>query len=113
MLVKVNSIRARYYTMSVVTINLSTLIQLVEGTAEIFGTELAVERTYTFTGANFAIFTWNGCMLEVYCDDKGFINTYLLDQQGVAKGSTRSSHVRCLGDANDHIHEHPCSIRKP
>jgi polyribonucleotide 5'-hydroxyl-kinase len=39
--------------------------QLLSGTAEIFGTELALNQIYTFTGTKAAIYTWNGCRLEV------------------------------------------------
>ena len=40
-------------------------MQLISGTAELFGTELAEKHTYTFRGAKAAIFTWHGCRLEV------------------------------------------------
>ncbi|KAJ9311222.1 hypothetical protein DTO271D3_8522 [Paecilomyces variotii] len=40
-------------------------IKLLDGTAELFGTELAASRTYTFTGTKAAIYTWHGCTLEV------------------------------------------------
>lgn len=40
-------------------------VTLVKGTAELFGTELAVNNEYTFTNCKFAIFTWHGCSLEV------------------------------------------------
>jgi polyribonucleotide 5'-hydroxyl-kinase len=39
--------------------------QLLSGTAEIFGTELAEKHTYTFRGTKAAIFTWHGCRIEV------------------------------------------------
>ena len=39
--------------------------QLVSGHAELFGTELAVQQPYSFTGTKAAIFTWQGCRLEV------------------------------------------------
>jgi polyribonucleotide 5'-hydroxyl-kinase len=39
--------------------------QLLHGTAELFGTELAESQTYTFSGTKAAIFTWYGCALEV------------------------------------------------
>lgn len=39
--------------------------QLITGTAELFGTELAESQTYTFTGTKAAIYTWHGCELEV------------------------------------------------
>ena len=38
------------------------------GAAEIFGTELALGNTYTFTATKAAIYTWNGCSLEVSGD---------------------------------------------
>jgi polyribonucleotide 5'-hydroxyl-kinase len=39
--------------------------QLLTGTAELFGTELALLQTYTFHGTKGAIYTWHGCELEV------------------------------------------------
>jgi polyribonucleotide 5'-hydroxyl-kinase len=55
---------------SSVTIKVQTTIlfltsKLLTGTAECFGTELAPERPYIFTGVKSAIFTWHGCTLEV------------------------------------------------
>ncbi|KAJ3000162.1 hypothetical protein HDV02_000445 [Globomyces sp. JEL0801] len=38
-------------------------IKLVEGNAELFGTELAIDVEYTFTARKLAIFTWKGCTL--------------------------------------------------
>ncbi|KAI9787186.1 MAG: Cleavage polyadenylation factor subunit clp1 [Geoglossum umbratile] len=40
-------------------------VKLLSGAAEIFGTELALNQTYTFTGTKTAVYTWNGCRLEV------------------------------------------------
>jgi polyribonucleotide 5'-hydroxyl-kinase len=41
-------------------------VQLVGGTAEIFGAEMSQRRAYTFTGpTQEAIFTWHGCTLQV------------------------------------------------
>jgi polyribonucleotide 5'-hydroxyl-kinase len=40
-------------------------LQLLNGTAELFGTELAESQTYSFTGTKAAIYTWHGCALEV------------------------------------------------
>ncbi|KAL8657342.1 MAG: hypothetical protein Q9226_002016 [Calogaya cf. arnoldii] len=40
-------------------------IKLVWGNAELFGTELALKQTYTFSGSKAAIYTWHGCTLEV------------------------------------------------
>ncbi|KAJ5740140.1 hypothetical protein N7493_000012 [Penicillium malachiteum] len=40
-------------------------VKLLNGTAELFGTELAESQTYTFSGSKGAIYTWHGCELEV------------------------------------------------
>ncbi|KZF23192.1 Clp1-domain-containing protein [Xylona heveae TC161] len=40
-------------------------VKLLSGTAEIFGTELAPNQTYTFSGAKAAIYTWHGCRIQV------------------------------------------------
>ncbi|KAE8149157.1 putative mRNA cleavage factor complex II protein Clp1 [Aspergillus avenaceus] len=44
-------------------------VKLLAGTAELFGTELAPSQTYTFSGTKGAIYTWNGCTLEVGAGD--------------------------------------------
>ncbi|KAJ1639747.1 Pre-mRNA cleavage complex II protein Clp1-domain-containing protein [Pavlovales sp. CCMP2436] len=41
------------------------IVSLLDGHAEIFGTELIAERRYTFSGVKLAVFTWHGCTLEV------------------------------------------------
>lgn len=38
---------------------------MTDGTGEIFGTELAKDRAYTFTRCKFALFSWHGCTIEV------------------------------------------------
>ncbi|KAI9262876.1 Pre-mRNA cleavage complex II protein Clp1-domain-containing protein [Helicostylum pulchrum] len=48
-----------------VEFNTKVSIKLQKGTAEIFGTELAVGVTYTFSGRKAAVYTWHGCTLEV------------------------------------------------
>ena len=40
-------------------------IKLVNGEAELWGTELAPNQTYNFSGYKGAIFTWRGCTIEV------------------------------------------------
>lgn len=43
------------------------LIQILDGQAEIFGTELVRNKTYTFgAGSKIAVFTWHGCTVEVW-----------------------------------------------
>ncbi|KAG5439283.1 hypothetical protein PCANB_001582 [Pneumocystis canis] len=40
-------------------------IEIKSGTAEIFGTELAIGPIYTFSGVKLALFTWRGCVIDV------------------------------------------------
>ncbi|CAK4033763.1 mRNA cleavage and polyadenylation factor CLP1 [Lecanosticta acicola] len=40
-------------------------VKLESGNAEMFGVELAPKQTYTFSGYKGAIFTWQGCQLEI------------------------------------------------
>jgi len=40
-------------------------VRLTKGSAEIFGTELALNTTYSFSGTKLSIFTWEGCSLEL------------------------------------------------
>mmetsp|Transcript_909 Transcript_909/g.905 ORF Transcript_909/g.905 Transcript_909/m.905 type:complete len:469 (+) Transcript_909:83-1489(+) len=40
------------------------IIYLIEGTAEIFGIELALNRKYCFHDDNIALFTWSGCKVK-------------------------------------------------
>ena len=44
---------------------LLTLLKLVSGTAEVFGSEIVSEQTYTFTGTKAAIFSYHGATLFV------------------------------------------------
>ncbi|KAJ8658142.1 hypothetical protein O0I10_006149 [Lichtheimia ornata] len=48
-----------------VEFNKKVQIKLLKGTAEIFGTEIAVGVSYTFTGRKVAVYTWHGCALEI------------------------------------------------
>ncbi|KAJ2519815.1 Cleavage polyadenylation factor subunit clp1 [Coemansia sp. RSA 1939] len=43
-------------------------IRLVQGHGEYFGAELGPEATYTFSGENGAVFSWEGCTLRVAGD---------------------------------------------
>ena len=51
-----------------VAFNKAYKVRLTRGNAEIFGTELAPNITYTFTGAKAAVFSWTGCSLELQGD---------------------------------------------
>ncbi|KAI9683588.1 MAG: Cleavage polyadenylation factor subunit clp1 [Trizodia sp. TS-e1964] len=41
-------------------------VKLVQGTAEIFGTELGLNQVYFFTGTKASVYTWHGCQIEVH-----------------------------------------------
>lgn len=46
--------------------------QLLSGKAEVFGTELAPEKPYTFfSGAKVAVYTWHGCSLKLVGNTEG------------------------------------------
>jgi polyribonucleotide 5'-hydroxyl-kinase len=40
-------------------------IALIKGTAEIFGCEMALHRKYNVDGANLAVYTWHGAIIDV------------------------------------------------
>ncbi|KAL9112222.1 MAG: hypothetical protein Q9187_007802, partial [Circinaria calcarea] len=40
-------------------------VKLLSGTAELYGTELALNQVYSFHGCKSAIYTWHGCRIEV------------------------------------------------
>lgn len=40
--------------------------QMIDGRGEMFGTELAKNRKYTFvSGSKVAVYTWHGCTIQV------------------------------------------------
>jgi polyribonucleotide 5'-hydroxyl-kinase len=47
------------------TVSTTNAVQLIKGTAELFGTELAPNQPYIFSGSKAAIFTYHGCTLSV------------------------------------------------
>ena len=53
-----NELRCEIHTQEVLTISIN------EGSAEIFGAELALNKEYCFRGKNFSIFTWYGCKIN-------------------------------------------------
>ncbi|KAK9236802.1 Pre-mRNA cleavage complex II protein Clp1-domain-containing protein [Lipomyces kononenkoae] len=58
-------------------------VKVLQGNAEIFGTELAVGRTYSFTATKLSLFTWRGCRFEwsgdplaEYISEESVMNSY-------------------------------------
>lgn len=59
-------VRPRGYTSQKYYVLLSTIFELVRGTAEVFGCELAEGKIYVFAyECKAAIFTWHGCTLQM------------------------------------------------
>lgn len=54
------------------------VVELLDGTAEIFGTELVHHKRYTFgSGARIAVFSWHGCKLELAgVTDSAYVATH-------------------------------------
>ncbi|CCJ28863.1 unnamed protein product [Pneumocystis jirovecii] len=52
-------------------------IEVKSGTAEIFGTELAIGPIYTFSGVKLALFSWRGCIIDV----KGALSVHYLAEE--------------------------------
>jgi len=67
-------------------------VQITEGTAEIFGAELALNKEYNFCGRNLAIFTWYGCKLTTE------ISPLVTGQSSMAGGSV-ASHLYVASDS--------------
>lgn len=52
--------------------NSESAFQLTSGRAEVFGTELAPDKPYTFfPGAKVAVYTWHGCTLKLTGNTEG------------------------------------------
>ena len=51
--------------MSRIRSSIDSTLKLLAGTAELFGTELALNQVYSFNGRKAAIYTWHGCRLEI------------------------------------------------
>ncbi|CAZ85735.1 unnamed protein product [Tuber melanosporum] len=84
-------------------------VKLLKGSAEIFGTELPIGHKFTFTGIKSAIFTWQGCALEVrgspsveYTSEETPMTTYtnlhfaLEKQRGMADESPTAQGPRVM-----------------
>ena len=56
-------------------------IRLLSGTAEIFGIELANSKEYSFLDESFAIFSWAGCVLELYISSKREESVYIAENK--------------------------------
>ncbi|KAI7847551.1 Pre-mRNA cleavage complex II protein Clp1-domain-containing protein [Circinella umbellata] len=94
-----------------VEFNKKVTIKLLKGTAEVFGTELAIGVTYTFTGRKAAVYTWHGCSLEIGGDFlveytanetpmTSYLNTHLALQQmreNAKKSNNQGPRVLVIG----------------
>jgi polyribonucleotide 5'-hydroxyl-kinase len=62
---KIETLSARTEYRFETSFSLSVTIKVIEGNAELFGTELAPNTAYNFKGTKGAIYTWEGCTLEI------------------------------------------------
>ena len=95
-------------------------LTLLQGKAEIFGTELVLGKSYTFlSGANVAVFTWHGCSLKLKGNTEGtyiaketpmamYLNTHTclerlcqIADEGLAKGEQRRGPVTMIVGPTD------------
>ena len=77
----------------------AVMVKLVEGTAEIFGAEMVLMREYTLSACKLAVFTYDGCLLElsdtiskgeavVYVSDEGVITPKVFEFFNAHRQST-------------------------
>eukprot|EP00123_Amoebidium_parasiticum_P011578 comp20797_c0_seq1/m.27355 comp20797_c0_seq1/g.27355 ORF comp20797_c0_seq1/g.27355 comp20797_c0_seq1/m.27355 type:complete len:423 (-) comp20797_c0_seq1:185-1453(-) len=83
-------------------------VTLVDGMAEVFGSEMAQTKAYSFCGKKVGIFTWSGCRLEVrgtpgitYVSDStpmlAYINTHMaLEQRRAAAEKNKTPGPRAM-----------------
>ncbi|KAK5955420.1 Cleavage polyadenylation factor subunit clp1 [Knufia fluminis] len=55
-------------------------VKVTTGTAELFGTELVTNKSYTFIGTKAAIYTWTGCTLEISHDAGALASEYVAEE---------------------------------
>lgn len=55
-------------------------VKITQGTAELYGTELVLNKTYTFIGVKAAIFTWTGCTIEATCESGALSSEYVAEE---------------------------------
>ena len=89
-------------------------VKVLSGTAELFGTELALNQTYTFSGCKSAIYTWHGCRVDVtgncqidYVAEETPMNSYANThfalenlRQGAVENRTLGPRVLVVGPEN-------------
>lgn len=55
-------------------------IQLIQGSAEIFGAEIVVNKIYTFASTKAAVYTWTGCTIEVTYETGALASEYVAEE---------------------------------
>jgi len=53
----------------------TAFVKLIEGTAEVFGTELAKEKEYEFSDQSVGVFTWHGCTLSIRGESHSYVSS--------------------------------------
>ncbi|KAK5081894.1 Cleavage polyadenylation factor subunit clp1 [Exophiala xenobiotica] len=55
-------------------------VKIITGTAELFGTELVLNKSYAFISTKAAIYTWTGCTLEIAHDNGALASEYVAEE---------------------------------
>jgi polyribonucleotide 5'-hydroxyl-kinase len=76
--------------------NGSLRVVLLEGSAELYGIELALNREYTFSDENVAIFTWYGCRLQTYAEH---VSAYISDSTPMVAYANTHIQLEAMRDA--------------
>lgn len=66
-----------------VALSRSIEVKVLTGTAELFGTELVLNKTYTFISTKAAVYTWTGCTLEIAYDHGALASEYVAEEHTV------------------------------
>lgn len=76
-------------------------VRLLSGSAELFGAELAIDKSYSLTGTKVAIFTWHGCTLEVV----GKLQIVYISKETNANLSYVNTHAQLEALRDEALHE--------
>jgi len=86
-------------------------LTLRQGSAELYGVELALNKTYTLAadtgGMKLAIFTWHGCVVDVECDNLEISYTSDETNSNVAAVNTHAQLEALRDEAAAHNQEWP------
>jgi polyribonucleotide 5'-hydroxyl-kinase len=81
-------------------------VTLLEGSAEVYGIELAINREYVFGDENIAVFTWYGCTLQTYSENA---SSYISDSTPMV--AYVNTHIQLEAKRDAALANHDCGPR--